>query len=306
MTEGRHDWLRPAGLFAVALSLSIFQPLVLAAIPFAFLALGAPEKTLATGVAGVFCLVVTLGGVPLDGMWLVTRGWAVLLGGWFLALTLLRPEMRLTDRALAALGGALAGAALFIVVQPQAWGILDWVVKSRILEGASLALGAMAEFRGAQGLPEGITDTLLRTADFQGRAFPAIVGLASLAALGVAWWAFVRLARGRGHGLGPLAGFRFNENLVWLLVGGVVLLALGLGDPWNRAGMNALVFMGGLYVLRGVAVVVALTGGVSIPGAMLFLLGLLFVAPLVLVGALIIGLGDTWVDIRSRGASESS
>jgi hypothetical protein len=39
---------------------------------------------------------------------------------------------------------------------------------------------------------------------------------------------------------------------------------------------------------------------------MLFLLGLLFVAPLVLVGALIIGLGDTWVDIRSRGASESS
>jgi hypothetical protein len=305
MTDGRHAWLRPAGLFVLATGLAILQPLILMAVPFAFLALGAPERTLGTVVAGIVCLWVIFGGAPLDGMWLLGRGWAVLLGGWFLALTLLRPEMRLTDRALAAVGGAFVGAAAVIAAQPQAWEVLDWVVKARILEGSTMAMSAMTTIRGGEGLPERVADALMRTADFQGRAFPAIVGLASLASLGVAWWVYTRLARGRGDGLSPLAGFRFNENLVWLLVGGVLLLALGLGDPWSRVGANALVFMGGLYALRGMAVVVALTGGVSVPGALLFFLGLVFLAPLILIGSLIIGLGDTWVDIRARGTAET-
>ena len=117
-------------------------------------------------MAGVFCLVVTLGGVPLDGMWLVTRGWAVLLGGWFLALTLLRPEMRLTDRALAALGGALAGAVVFLVAQPQAWGVLDWVVKSQLPNGAwgqgeeSRHMGGGGEHAGKGNVADTCVSTL--------------------------------------------------------------------------------------------------------------------------------------------------
>ena len=63
--------------------------------------------------------------------------------------------------------------------------------------------------------------------------------------------------------------------------------------------------MGGLYVLRGLAVVLALTGGVSFSGILLFVLGLALVAPLILIGALIIGLGDTWVDLRARGTADS-
>ena len=159
---------------------------------------------------------------------------------------------------------------------------------------------ALSQLRGEAGVPEELLDTLYRTADFQGRAFPALMGLASLAALGVAWWLYQRLSRGRGHGLGAFGGFRFTDQLVWVLIAGVALLVMAPSEPWVRVGVNALVFTGGLYVLRGAAVVVALNGGVSLFGFVLLGLGLLFVAPLILAGALMIGLGDTWVDIRSR------
>jgi hypothetical protein len=48
---------------------------------------------------------------------------------------------------------------------------------------------------------------------------------------------------------------------------------------------------------------VALNGGLSPFGFVLLGLGMVFVAPLILVGALIIGLSDTWIDLRSRISS---
>jgi hypothetical protein len=87
---------------------------------------------------------------------------------------------------------------------------------------------------------------------------------------------------------------------VWVLVLGAVLFLLQPDDPLGRAGLNLLVFSGALYAVRGAGVVVGVTRGVSAFGWVMLALAFLLLAPFLLVAALLIGLGDTWLDIRAR------
>jgi hypothetical protein len=121
----------------------------------------------------------------------------------------------------------------------------------------------------------------------------------------VAWWGYVRLAAGSDQGLGPLKDFRFNDHFVWLLLVGLTLIVLGLGEAWTMAGTNAVVFMGGLYAVRGVAVVLFFNGGISLFGFLLMALAMLILAPVLIMGALVIGVGDTWLDLRAKAEALS-
>ena len=127
-----------------------------------------------------------------------------------------------------------------------------------------------------------------------------------MAALGVAWWARSRLTRDEGAALGPLRDFRFNDHLVWLLVAGLVLILAQWGDALGRVGSNAVVFMGVLYALRGAAVFVFVSGGLSLFGYVTFLLGIVLAAPVVVAVAVLIGIGDTWLDLRARAAENKA
>jgi len=135
---------------------------------------------------------------------------------------------------------------------------------------------------------------------FQELVFPALLGLVSLSALGFAWWLFKRVARSADPGIGPLKEFRFNDQMVWILILGIMALLLSSGAV-ERVGLNAVVFMGALYALRGAGVVLFVTGGFSLFGGVLLLVGFLLLAPFMVLGAMFIGLGDTWFDLRSRG-----
>jgi hypothetical protein len=135
--------------------------------------------------------------------------------------------------------------------------------------------------------------------------FPALLALESIAALGVAWWARARLLGDRDRGLSPLRDFRFNDHLVWVLVLGLLLLVLQSGGA-ARLGSNALVLMGALYALRGAAVFVFVSGGMSLFGYVAFALLLVLVPPVTLGTAALIGIGDTWLDLRSRTADEAA
>jgi hypothetical protein len=132
--------------------------------------------------------------------------------------------------------------------------------------------------------------------------FPALLGLASLSALGLAWWLHHTMARRSGDAIRPLKEFRFNDQLVWLFILGVVALVATSG-AMERVGVNTVVFMGGLYALRGTAVLLFLSGGVSVLAGLLFLVGFVLLAPFFVMAMVFIGLGDTWFDLRNRRPS---
>ena len=73
-----------------------------------------------------------------------------------------------------------------------------------------------------------------------------------------------------------------------------------------RIGANLAVFMTALYALRGAGVVVFINGGLSLLGALMFILGVLFAAPVVVGFAALLGIADTWLDLRARAEAMAS
>lgn len=296
-------WLRAAGLAVLTLGLSVLQPAVLVALPFVLLALLLPARGVGLLLAATLAAVVVVGAGPGGGLWYVERGWAILLGGWFVGLTLRWPKSRFFPRALGAVAGAYAVSALVFRARPRSWPVVDWLVTDRMRAGVGTALSAVRTLGGEGGAAVELADAIYRTMEMQGVVFPALLGLASLSALGVAWWAWVRLARESDRGLSPVRDFRFNDQLVWIFVLGLGLVLLGSSGAWDRLGTNVVVFMGALYALRGAAVLLFLNGGISVMGSLLVGLAFVFVAPVVAAGALVVGLGDTWLDLRERARS---
>ena len=78
------------------------------------------------------------------------------------------------------------------------------------------------------------------------------------------------------------------------------------GEGLDRAGSNAVVFMSGLYALRGAAVAAFFGAGQSLLSVVFLVLALMFVWPVVAIGALVIGLGDTWLDLRARARAKTA
>lgn len=293
-------WGRAGALFVATLMFSVFGPLVLVLIPFACLVFSSPAKRALPVMAGALGMVVALAGVTRSGLWYVERGWTIILGGCFAAVTLRWPERKFLPRALLALAISGAGAWAALGLSPRRWAIIDGMVAARLRDGVSTSLEALRVLRDGTPLPGTVITTVFQAAEWQSNLFPAMLGLSSLAALGTAWWIYVRLVRGSGEGLGELRDFRFDDQLVWLLVAGAALFIVQPDGAAGRVGLNLLAFMGALYALRGAGVAVTLTRGVSALGWVLLALAFLLLAPFLFAAALLIGLSDTWMDIRAR------
>jgi hypothetical protein len=284
---------------AVTVSSGVVNPGLLIAVPFALLvALRPPRSLLAVLLAGLGAAFVVVG-APDSGLWYVERGWALLLGTFFVAVSIRWPECRFLGRGVGSVLGAFVGMGLLFGVRPGEWAIVDWAVKSRTEVLVSGLLQSIRTSVGPDAVPEGFEAQVLQAITFQSFLFPALLGLTSLSALGCAWFLFRKLSHGPGEALGPLKDFRFNDQLVWILIAGFVALLASSGVV-ARVGVNAVVFMGALYVLRGAGVVLAITGGFSLFGWILLAVGFVFLAPFVIMGAAFIGLGDTWFDLRRR------
>jgi hypothetical protein len=233
------------------------------------------------------------------GIWWTERGWGLLVAGWFVALTLRHPDAGFLSRALASLAGAVGVVIAVVSARGDSWSVLDWQMTERVREYFTLGLEWFRVLQERGTLSPTVVTALYAAAETQIQVFPATLALATLAALAVAWWLYVRMAHGDDQGLLPLREFRFNDQLVWLFIGGL-LLSLVESEAVKRTGSNAIVFMGALYAMRGAAVVSFFGAGQSALSAFMLLLGLVFVAPVMVVGALVIGLGDTWLDLRAR------
>ena len=291
----KSDWLRAGVLCILVLLTSTARPSVLVAVPFLLLVGTNTLRGYAILGATLIAIIIVMIG-PYDGMWYLERGWALLLGGCFVGLSIARPKMKISDRALEAVFGALVLAAILMTLMSGAWNIVDWVISDRVRATVAqvIALG------GSEGLAPALITAFYQTADAQILIFPALTALASMSALLLSWWLFIFFSGRSEEALGSVKNFRFNDHLIWMLVVGLFLLFTRWNEPLQRLGSNAVVFIGALCAVRGAAVIVFITGGFSVLGYAMTLLGLVIVTPIVLGGAVLIGIADIYLDFRKR------
>jgi hypothetical protein len=268
---------------------------VLVAVPFLLLVGTNALRGYAILGATLIAIIIVMAG-PYDGMWYLERGWALLLGGCFVGLSIVRPKMKISDRALEAVFGALVLVAILMTLMSGAWNIVDWVISDRVRATVAqvIALG------GSEGLAPALITALYQTAELQILIFPALTALASMSALLLSWWLFIFFSGRSEEALGLVKNFRFNDHLIWMLVVGLFLLFTRWSEPLQRLGSNAVVFIGALCAVRGAAVIVFITGGFSVLGYAMTLFGLVIVPPIVLGGAILIGIADIYLDFRKR------
>lgn len=290
MAERGPGWPTVLALALVTITFSVVHPVLLMVLPLAMLLVAMPPRRPMLVAAGAALLILMFAG-PRTGLWYVERGWALLVGGWFLVAVLVRPGWPFLARALVAVGGAAATAGV-IVAAAGGWAELDWSIAARYREAAEAVSAAWP------GMISDSSELVRQATELPARVFPAMLGVGSLAALGVAWWSYRRLARPGGEAMGRLPEFRFPDHLIWLLIAGLVLLLFPAAGWTGRVGTNVVFFMGALYVLRGAAVVLALVGPNAV---MLVVLGVmtLLLYPIVMAGTLLVGVTDTWLDLRS-------
>jgi hypothetical protein len=270
--------------------------------------------------------LVTQQGVASTGVYAnLLRGWTLLLAGTFGMACLFGSSRPFFTRALGAVGATFALALLMSLFAPAAFsgasGAIAAEFAHRNTESLDLLHKAIAEWGEkipSLGLMQEQTEQQLNAMARAGQLmFPSLLALQSLAALALAWAAYHRLARQRiGAPLAPLREFRFNDQLVWGLIVGLVILVLPNLAGMRGLGANLVLFFGALYAMRGLGVLAWFMA----PGtfAMTLIAGAVLVfVPVIQVVALLgfmtlgitalgLGVGDTWADWRGRARSTLS
>lgn len=303
---GGGSWGVIAGLALSVAAFSVVHPALLVFIPLAlFLLALPPRRPQLVALAFVF-LTIAFATPGHDALWYTERGWALILAAWFVLFVVAWPHAGFTPRALGALGATVVSAVFVFLGNRGGWARLDASITGRMERGAAEVTGLWGEVAG-DGLAAQVSSNLARIAELQAVLYPALLALASLAALGLAWWAYHRLAGSAARALRPLREFRFPDAFVWVAIVGAVLVLTPDGGEYARAGTNLLVFAGAMYALRGAAVGLALMGSPRLGGAILGGIVVVLLYPLVMAAAVLVGLSDTWLDLRARwGAAQGS
>lgn len=158
---------------------------------------------------------------------------------------------------------------------------------------------ALTFFTQGSGMSAEQTADLHAFADLLAGIFP---GLAALGALAGGPLAAALATHVSGVGAPParFATFRFNDQLIWgaVLTSGLALLPLP--GPWSDLVRNVLVVWAGLYVARGAAVVITVWVGWSLALRIALCMLAILLLHFALSGLLMLGLADTWLDLRRR------
>ena len=239
----------------------------------------------------------------------MARGWVIILAGSFGLVSLWNDTMPFFARALFSVG--LATAVGFVIALSSSSGLarFDHAAGEEFTRRAS---GTVEFFEERRSTPEWQDfaekypsldasyddfETLVQDiAPKSASLLPALLALESLAGLGLAWAIYRRLSPVRiGPALGRLTEFRFNDQLVWGLAVGATLCLLPAFEEARNAGYNLLLFFGTLYLVRGTGVLAWISRG-----RYTLVVVLSFIPYVYIPVTLALGLGDTWLDIRSR------
>jgi hypothetical protein len=309
VSEPRHRglglWLTITGGIAFA----ILAPVGLLTMPLAALVLVRRPGTqvrLSTAMlaGGISVWWLAWPGDPPDQ---AARAAAVIGTGVF-AWTWRYTMWSLAHRAISATAAAGLGVSALVPVLGTSWSQIRWWVESRIAVTTQLLLARLAA--GAPPGPEGATDPMVLQleewidmavplmADF----FPATIAIEMLAGFALATALYRRLVATAGETVdGRFRDFRFTEHFGWVPVLALAVL-LAPGAPRTIAA-NMLVVAGVLYALRGAAVAwfgIRLAGEPGFLTTVLIVFSIVFMLPVVLIGAILLGVADTGLDLRRR------
>ncbi|MGH7689840.1 MAG: DUF2232 domain-containing protein [Gemmatimonadaceae bacterium] len=259
------------------------------------------------------------------------RGWSLLLAGAFGLVCLFGMRRALFDRALAALTVALVLSLVMSALGPVTGTEVHKAVAGQLAARNTDTMHKLDTFLGqypdqwnalVKKVPQlgqlpAETEKQLNTLGSTGAGlYPSLLLLESLVALAIARATYHRQGRARlGPPLAPLREFRFNDQFIWGLLAGLIILFLPALSRYERFGENLLVFFGTLYAVRGLGVLSwflapgALAIMATVGFAMLWAPFLNAVAAvgflLLAIAAFGLGLGDTWADWRSRARPTS-
>jgi hypothetical protein len=253
---------------------------------------------------------------PPDGpyMWLA-KGWVLILAASFGLVSVIVPGDRFFPRALSSLAVAMALGFAMVLVSPGGPARISGAMTAEFNRRNSEYLTklhratedpASKQLIDNSPLMQSVIDeneaNLTAIPKVTSVLVPALLALESLAAMGLGWALFHLMSPVRiGPALGKLRDFRFNDQLVWgVAVGASICLLPAFADGRN-AGLNLLVFFGGLYLLRGMGVLAWMSQTRALTYLIIALT--IFVLPVVAALAIVLGLGDTWVDWRARAAA---
>src|SRR5688500_9215461 len=262
-------------------------------------------------VLAVWILATRLPGIP--NVVAISKGWALLMVASFGVVSIMSPRQSFFPRALSAIGLSFAVGLALVMFAAKSPGTIERTVRAEYTRRVDAWLSdweSVSQTRewqqlvrdnpGMETLSQESTDRLRALPPVTARLYPSLLALESLAVLALAWGLYHRVSRARiGPPLAPLREFRFNDQLVWGLVAGITAVAVPTLNTFRIVGLNLLVFFGALYALRGLGVLTWFFA----PGRLMVTMTIalaIFMWPLLGVFALGIGLGDTWLDWRSR------
>ncbi len=245
------------------------------------------------------------------------RGWALLLTGAFGVTAMFSAARSFLPQALGTLllTGLLAAAALATTgTSPQR---VAATIGAELADRVDLSVAALrartatpewqaVEQENPEGaaavreMVDGVDAQLRALAPIGTKLFPAFLAFEVLCALALAWGVYHRMSRTRlGPPLAPLRDFRFDDQLVWGLVAGLVIVVLPRLAELRVVGLNVLVFVGALYAVRGLGV---MSWFLRSPGRWRgpVVMTLVALIPVLWSIPLGLGLGDTWIDWRRR------
>lgn len=298
MTRKAVGWAGAIGMAVVTGAFATGYAGLLILLPLSLMLIALPPRRPGMIIIGLVGAALLLRG-PADPLTDFARGWALIVGAWFLVASMVMGGGRFLSRGLTAIGASAGTVAGMAVFRPGAFAQLDSNVHMRLSTAVQPFLSTLSGMDGGDALVE----VLRQGIEMEAMLYPAVIGVASLSALGVAWWLYRRVAAHDTASLRPLAEFRFADSLVWLLIVGLILVLLPIGAVAARTGSNLVAFMGTLYALRGLGVVLVLAG---MPGPLGMAIGIVIgvlLYPMVAMATFVIGVSDIWLDIRRRRAA---
>ena len=266
------------------------------------------------GIAA-FAMMSPAGPADSSYNWLA-RGWALLLAASFGLVSIVTTAEFFFPRALSALAVATSLGFSLVLVSPGGPTRIanamatefnrrndQSIAKLRDVSGQSGWKEIVAGSPALQRLTEESEAQLASIPRWSTVLVPALLALESLAAMALGWALFHRMSPvGVGPPLAKLRDFRFNDQLVWGVAVGASIFLLPAFEEGKNAGLNLLLFFGILYTLRGMGIIAWMSRTRALT---VMLIALALVAwPLVAALAFGLGLGDTWLDLRTRAQAK--